>query len=246
MSEGIRVNKYLSEAGVCSRRQADKYIEEGRVMVDGVVCDLGTRIKEGSRVFCDGRPVIRKQNKVIYAYNKPMGQVCTAKEADAESIFQFVEFPERVTYVGRLDKDSTGLLLLTNDGELANSIQKSQNNHEKEYHVRVNTDITEEFIKKMSEGVRIKKEENGVFLLDVVTKPCKVKKTGTRNFSIILTQGLNRQIRRMCNALGVRVVHLKRVRVMNIKLGNLRPGEYRPLTGDEESQLRRMISSDRA
>lgn len=246
MSEGIRVNKYLSEAGVCSRRQADKYIEEGRVTVDGVVCDLGTRIKEGSRVLCDGRPVTGKQNKVIYAYNKPMGQVCTAKEADAESIFQFVEFPERVTYVGRLDKDSTGLLLLTNDGELANSIQKSQNNHEKEYHVRVNTDITEDFIKKMSEGVRIKKEENGVLLLDVVTKPCKVKKTGTRNFSIILTQGLNRQIRRMCSALGVRVVHLKRVRVMNIRLGNLRPGEYRPLTGDEESQLRGMISSNRA
>jgi len=141
-------------------------------------------------------------------------------------------FPERVNYVGRLDKDSTGLLLLTNDGDLANEIQRSRNNHEKEYHVRVNTDITEDFIKKMSEGVEI---------LDTVTKPCKVKKTGTRNFSIILTQGLNRQIRRMCDALHVRVVHLKRVRIMNIRLGSLRPGEFRTLTRGEEQELRRLV-----
>lgn len=241
MNEGIRLNKYLSEAGVCSRRQADRLIEEGKVRVNGEIANLGTKVFDGSTVTCEGKKVRLQEKKVIYAYNKPIGQVCTSKDADDESIFRYIEFPERVTYVGRLDKDSTGLLLLTNDGELSNQIQKSVNNHEKEYHVRVNTDITEDFIEKMSKGVHIQKEKDGVRELDAVTKPCKVKKTGTRNFSIILTQGLNRQIRRMCNALGVRVVHLKRVRVMNVKLGNLRPGEYRALTVEEENKLRSMV-----
>ena len=232
MSNEIRLNKYLSEAGICSRREADRLIEAGKVTVDGTIADLGTRVGDSSVVTCNGKPVHLHTKKVIYAYNKPIGQVCTSKDADPDSIFRYVEFPKRVNYVGRLDKDSTGLLLLTNDGDLANEIQRSRNNHEKEYHVRVNTDITEDFIKKMSEGVEI---------LDTVTKPCKVKKTGTRNFSIILTQGLNRQIRRMCDALHVRVVHLKRVRIMNIRLGNLRPGEFRTLTRDEEQELRRLV-----
>lgn len=227
----IRLNKYLSESGVCSRREADRLITEGKVIVDGEIAGLGVKVNESSVVYCNGKRVNYGSPKVIYAYNKPIGQVCTAKNADKDSIFQFVTFPEHVTYVGRLDKDSTGLLLLTNDGELANQIQKSRNNHEKEYHVRVNSDISEDFINKMSEGVPI---------LDTVTKPCKVKKTGSRNFSIILTQGLNRQIRRMCDALHVRVVHLKRVRIMNIRLGNLRPGEYRALTTEEERILRQM------
>lgn len=233
MSE-IRLNKYLSEAGICSRREADRLIENGKVTVDGKVADLGVRVDEKSVVTCNGKPVHFIHKKVIYAYNKPIGQVCTSKTADKDSIFHYVEFPEHVNYVGRLDKDSTGLLLLTNDGELSNQIQKSVNNHEKEYHVRVNTDITEDFIEKMSQGVPI---------LDTVTKPCKVKKTGARNFSIILTQGLNRQIRRMCETLHVRVVYLKRVRVMNIRLGNLRPGEYRQITKQEEMELRRLINS---
>ena len=232
MINEIRLNKYLSESGICSRREADRLIESGKVTVDGEIADLGTRVSETSSVCCNGKRVHLQNKKVIYAYNKPIGQVCTSKEADPDSIFRYVEFPERVNYVGRLDKDSTGLLLLTNDGDLANEIQRSRNNHEKEYHVRVNTDITEDFIKHMSEGVEI---------LDTVTKPCKVKKTGTRNFSIILTQGLNRQIRRMCDALHVRVVHLKRVRIMNIRLGNLRPGEYRMLTRDEERELRGLV-----
>ncbi len=227
----IRLNKYLSEAGVCSRREADRMIQEGKVMVDGTVASLGMHVGENAVVTCNGKLVKRGVEKVIYAYNKPIGQVCTSKSADKDSIFNYVTFPQAVNYVGRLDKDSTGLLLLTNDGELANQIQKSRNNHEKEYHVRVNTDVTEDFIKKMSAGVPI---------LDTVTKPCKVKKTGARNFSIILTQGLNRQIRRMCDALHVRVVHLKRVRIMNVKLGNLRPGEFRTLSAEEERTLRAM------
>lgn len=233
MSEGIRLNKYLSEAGVCSRRQADKLIADGLISIDDVVADLGTRVYQDSKVFYKGKLVKEANKVVIYAYNKPIGLVCTAKDADKDSIFSKVEFPVRVNYVGRLDKDSSGLLLLTNDGDLSNSIQKARNNHEKEYLVRVNRDINEEFIEKMS---------NGVPILDTVTKKCKVEKTGTRTFRIILTQGLNRQIRRMCDYCGYRVVNLKRVRVMNVKLGDLRPGDYRELTKEEEAKLRNMIS----
>ncbi len=232
MDEGTRLNKYLSEAGVCSRRQADKDIEAGHVKIDGETATLGSRVFEDSKVTYKGKPVEIKDRLVVYAYNKPMGQVCTAKEADQDSIFHFAEFPERVYYVGRLDKDSTGLLLLTNDGELANKIQKARNGHEKEYMVRVNKDVTEGFIAGMS---------NGVPILDTVTKKCKVKKTGARNFSITLTQGLNRQIRRMCEHFGYRVVNLRRVRVMNVKLGDLRPGAYRLLTSEEEHELRRLV-----
>ena len=233
MSDGIRLNKYLADAALCSRRQADKLIEAGEIKVDGTVADLGTRVYEGSVVMYKGKIVKAKDNLLIYAYNKPIGLVCTSKEADKDSIFGKVEFPERVNYVGRLDKDSSGLLLLTNDGELANAIQKARNNHEKEYLVRVNKDIDDAFIEKMSKGVPI---------LDTVTKKCKVEKTGTRTFRIILTQGLNRQIRRMCDYCGYRVVNLKRVRVMNVKLGDLRPGAYRALTACEEAKLRNMIS----
>lgn len=227
----IRLNKYISEAGICSRRQADKLIEQGEIRVDGKVADLGTRVDGHSIVEYNGRRLYPASKTVIYAYNKPIGQVCTSADADVDSIFNKVEFPERVYYVGRLDKDSSGLLLLTNDGDLANMIQKARNGHEKEYHVRVNRDISEAFIKGMEEGVPI---------LDTVTKKCRVKKTGTRSFSIILTQGLNRQIRRMCDYFGYRVVHLKRVRVMNVRLGDLRPGAYRILTEDEEKLLRNM------
>ncbi len=235
MSEEIRLNKFLSEAGVCSRRQADVLIENGEITVDGETGTLGTRVSDASVVKYKGKVIKRKSKVVIYAYNKPVGQVCTSKDADKDSIFNFVEFPEKVNYVGRLDKDSSGLLILTNDGDLANNVQKSRNNHEKEYHVRVNRDIEAEFIKKMSEGVPI---------LDTVTKKCKVEKTGTRSFKIILTQGLNRQIRRMCDYFGYRVVHLKRVRVMNIKLGDLRPGCFRQISQEEERKLRSLVKGD--
>ncbi|MBQ9199500.1 MAG: pseudouridine synthase [Lachnospiraceae bacterium] len=229
MGDEIRLNKYLSEAGVCSRRQADKLIEEGKVTVDGKTADLGTKVTADSKVFYGGKRIELNTHIVIYAYNKPRGYVCTSKEADKDSIFNYVNFPEKVNYVGRLDKDSQGLLLLTNDGNLANAIQKSRNNHEKEYIVRINKAVTDEFIEGMS---------NGVPILDTVTKKCKVERVGTRSFRIVLTQGLNRQIRRMCEYYDVRVSHLKRVRIMNIKLGNLKLGEYRELTAEEEKMLR--------
>lgn len=235
MSEAIRINKFISEAGVCSRRKADELILEGHITIDGEVAVAGSKVYENSIVKYKNKVIRRNTNHVIYAYNKPVGQVCTSKEADKNSIFAFVDFKEPVNYVGRLDKDSQGLLLLTNDGDLSNSIQKSKNGHEKEYLVRVNKDITDDFIEKMS---------NGVSILDVVTKKCKVEKTGARSFRIILTQGLNRQIRRMCEALDYRVVHLKRVRVMNIKLGDLRPGAFRCLTKQEEQELRKRVEGN--
>lgn len=235
MSEGTRLNKYLSEAGICSRRKADELIADGKVTVDGEIAVPGTKVFPNSVVKCMGKLVKKTSATVIYAYNKPVGQVCTSKDADKDSIYNYVEFPNHVNYVGRLDKDSQGLLLLTNDGDLSNSIQKSVNNHEKEYLVRVNKDITDEFINGM---------RNGVPILDVVTKKCKVEKTGARTFRIILTQGLNRQIRRMCEALDYRVVHLKRVRIMNIKLMDLRPGSFRSLTNEEETKLRAMVKGD--
>lgn len=230
----MRLNKFLSESGICSRRQADKLIENGEIIVDGMIADLGVQVDENSIVVYKGNRIKPVKKSVIYAYNKPIGLVCTSKEADKDSIYNSVNFPIHVNYVGRLDKDSQGLLLLTNDGDLANSIQKSVNNHEKEYQVRVNKDITEDFIKKMSEGVPI---------LDTVTKPCKIKKNGARTFNIILTQGLNRQIRRMCDYFNYKVVYLKRVRVLNIKLKDMKPGEYREITADEEKELRRLVNA---
>lgn len=232
MENKIRLNKYLSEAGICSRRQADKLIEDGEIIVDGVIADLGTKVDDSNEVKYKNKIVKRESKIVIYAYNKPVGQVCTSKEADKDSIFNYVDFPIRVNYVGRLDKDSSGLLLLTNDGDLSNSIQKSVNNHEKEYHVRVNQDISDDFIEGM---------KNGVPILDTVTKKCNVEKTGARNFKIILTQGLNRQIRRMCDYFGYRVVHLKRVRILDVKLDNLRPGTYRELTPAEVAKIRKQV-----
>lgn len=233
--EEKRINKFLSDSGVCSRRQADVLIANGEITINGELAVQGSKVSFGDIVKYKGKVIKDNVKTVIYAYNKPIGQVCTAKGSDKDSIFEYVEFPERVYYVGRLDKDSQGLLLLTNDGELANSIQKSRNNHEKEYNVRVNKDITEEFIQGMRGEVPI---------LDTVTKKCKVQKTGTRTFKIILTQGLNRQIRRMCDYFDYKVVHLKRIRVMNIKLENIRPGTYRKLTFEEEKKLREMIGEN--
>lgn len=232
--KGIRLNKYLSEAGVCSRRGADKLIEDGAIYIDGRIATLGDRVFDDTVVTYEGKRINITAKNIVIAYNKPVGQVCTAKGADDDSIFNFVEFPTKVNYVGRLDKDSTGLLLLTNDGDLSNSIQKSRNNHEKEYFVRVNKDVTDDFL----DGLR-----RGVYILDQMTKPCKVSKTGARTFKIVLTQGLNRQIRRMCDALGFRVVFLKRVRVMNVNLGNLKPGEFRVLSKEEEEKLYKMVLS---
>ena len=228
----IRLNKYLSESGVLSRRKADEAIAAGEVRINGVVAELGAQVEPGDVVTLRGETVTARGDIRIFVYNKPLGQVCTAKDADKDSIFRTLTIPVPCSYVGRLDKNSQGLLLLTNDGDLSNALQKARNHHEKEYVVRVDKPITAEFLRRMSTGVEI---------LDTVTRPCKVVKQGQNSFRIILTQGLNRQIRRMCEALDYRVVFLKRIRECNILLGDLKPGEYREITGDELTELRRMV-----
>ncbi len=234
MAEEVRINKFLSEAGACSRREADRYIEAGKVLINGSVAVTGQKVTEDDKVMLNGKQVEKKHETVILAYNKPLGLTCTASHDDPDNIFDHINYPIRLQYVGRLDKDSQGLLLLTNDGDLSNSIQKSVNNHEKEYRVRVNKPITEDFLKNMAEGVPI---------LDTVTKKCRLYKIDNYSFKIIITQGLNRQIRRMCEYFGYRVVNLKRTRVINIRLGDLKPGEYRRLTPEEEAELRSIVSN---
>lgn len=229
----IRINKYLSQAGILSRRKADEAIEAGLVTLNGETAVAGDKVGPGDSVCYKGKPVgSANKEKVILAYNKPLGLVCTSKEADKDSIFHHIDYPGMLYYVGRLDKNSQGLLLLTNDGELANKIQKARNNHEKEYVVRVDKPVTEEFLKGMSDGV----------MLDRMTKKCKVKKISTNTFNIIITEGINRQIRRMCECFDYRVVFLKRIRVMNIKLGNLEKGAIRKLTKQEEEVLRKLCN----
>lgn len=230
----IRLNKYLSEAGVCSRREADRLIEAGRVTVDGVQAVPGMKVSKEQKI-CVGKKVIQgAEQKVVLAVNKPAGIVCTGDMKVKNNIIRFLHYPVRVTYAGRLDKDSEGLLIMTNDGDLINGMMRARYAHEKEYKVRVNKEVTPEFIEKMSQGVHIRDKEKN---LDAVTRPCTVKKTGKYTFSIILTQGLNRQIRRMCEALGYKVDVLKRIRIMNVELGDLKPGQVRELTEQELKEL---------
>ena len=228
--ESIRINKYLSEAGVCSRREADKLIKEGRVSINGSHALLGSVVSEGDEVQVDENIIVRSAKKVLIAFNKPRGIVCTTKDPKSKdvNIVEYINHPERIFPVGRLDKDSEGLILLSNDGDLSNKIMKARNYHEKEYEVEVDKPFDDEFIKKMSEGVPI---------LDTVTRRCKLKRTGKMSFNIILTQGLNRQIRRMCEYFGYKVVKLKRIRIMNIRLGNIKPGTYRNVTEEEYNEL---------
>ena len=226
--EAVRLNKYLSEAGVCSRREADRLIESGRVTVDGKRAQTGMKIIPGQVVKVGKKMVSKQDEMVVLAVNKPAGIVCTEERRERNSIVRFLDYPIRVTYVGRLDKDSKGLLLMTNNGDIINKMMRAGNRHEKEYKVTVDKAITGEFLEKMSSGVPI---------LDTVTRPCKVKQIGKYTFSIILTQGLNRQIRRMCEALGYQVKELIRVRIMNISLGRLKEGEYRKLTDAELNEL---------
>ena len=226
--EEVRLNKYLSEAGVCSRREADRLIESGRVSVDGKRAQTGRKIVPG-QVGNVGKIVVSKPDEmVVLAVNKPAGIVCTEERRERNSIVRFLDYPIRITYVGRLDKDSKGLLLMTNNGDIINKMMRAGNRHEKEYKVTVDKEITKEFLEKMASGVPI---------LDTVTRPCKIEKIGKYTFSIILTQGLNRQIRRMCEALGYQVRELIRVRIMNIHLGRLKEGEYRKLTDAELNEL---------
>ncbi len=228
--EEIRINKFLSEAGVCSRREADRYLTEGKIKIDGIVAQMGSKVTKNSVVtFCD-KPVKKEEKLVLIAFNKPEGIVCTTDPKEPNNIVDFIKYGMRIYPIGRLDKDSEGLILLTNDGNIVNKILRAENNHEKEYIVRVNKEISADFIKRMSQGVPI---------LEKVTNPCKVTQIDRFTFNIILTQGLNRQIRRMCEYLEYRVVALQRIRVMNIQLGRLKPGDYRNVTEKEIEELNR-------
>jgi 23S rRNA pseudouridine2604 synthase len=227
----VRLNKYLSESGACSRREADTFIEEGRVTINGVPATLGTQVNPGDEVKLDGSEVgsARKNAKPVYiALNKPVGITCTTERHVEGNIVDFVDHPERVFPIGRLDKDSEGLILLTNDGDIVNEVLRAEHHHEKEYVVAVNHAVTPEFLTGMASGVR---------LSDATTKKCKVEKLGAKVFRIILTQGLNRQIRRMCEALGYSVEALQRVRIMHIRLGSLALGRWRNLNEQEVAAL---------
>lgn len=225
--EKERLNKYLASCGICSRRDADRLIEAGRVIVNGQKAEMGMQVSGDEKIFVNGKQVHGKNEKVVLAYYKPVGVTCTEKDRFADKkITDMVKFPVRVTYAGRLDKDSEGLILLTNDGELIDAMMRGSAGHEKEYVIKVNKEITEEFLENM---------EKGVFLpeLNLTTKPCKTEKTGKFTFRIVLTQGVNRQIRRMTRELGYHVIAIKRVRVVNIHLADLKPGQYRQISGDE-------------
>lgn len=228
---GIRINKYLAECGVCSRRGADELIGRGLVTVDGIPAENGMRIMPGMKVEVKGKPVSGMDEKVYLAFNKPRGVVCTAKKDDERNVIDYLGYPVRITYCGRLDKDSEGLLIMTNDGDLIDAMMRSRNEHEKEYIVTVNKTVTDAFLYQMGKGVFLEE-------LNVTTKKCTVKRISDNTFSIILTQGLNRQIRRMCEHFDYRVRKLVRIRVMNIELGSLRKGECRKLNEEEINKLK--------
>ena len=239
MEENIRLNKFLSDAGVCSRRAADKAIEAGEVFVNGKPAVMGQRIATSDRVEYEGKLVSNDNKKeVLIAYNKPAGIVCTAEKREKNNIIDHLKYPERIYPIGRLDKDSTGLILLTNQGDLVNKIMRAVNAHEKEYIVSVDKEITGDFIKRMSGGVYLDE-------LEVTTRKCKVKKLSKYEFNIVLTQGLNRQIRRMCQMLGYRVKTLKRVRIMNIELSDLKEDTYRDVTAEELKVLTSMLEGSK-
>lgn len=229
---GVRINKFLSEAGVCSRREADRALAAGQICIGERVAVLGDRVQPEDAVYYKGRRVRKEEERILIAFHKPRGIVCTTSKKEGTNIVDYIGYPKRIYPIGRLDKDSTGLILLTNDGDIVNKMMRSGNRHEKEYVVTVNRDITQDMIMQLS---------NGVGILDTVTRPCKVWQTGTREFHIVLTQGLNRQIRRMCEVLGYRVKTLKRLRIMNIYLGNLKEGTYRDVTEEEWKELKRLI-----
>ena len=237
--EATRLNKYLAQCGVCSRREADKLIESGKVFVNGHVADMGCKVIPTDEVRVGKKVLGGRTKTAVLAFYKPVGVICTEKDKYAEKVINDdIRFPVRVTYAGRLDKDSEGLLLLTNDGDLINALMRGTNGHEKEYIVKVNQEITDTFIEEMQKGVYLKE-------LETKTRPCQVEKIGKFTFRIILTQGLNRQIRRMCKTLGYEVTHLKRVRVMNVLLGKLVPGKYREVTGTELEELYRSVGMQR-
>ena len=236
----MRLNKFLSSIGFCSRRQADKYIENGKIYIDDSVAGLGTELYDKQKVYFEKTYIgqiddLKLKQRIVLAVNKPRGIVCTSSDKDrAENIVDFIDYPLRIYPVGRLDKDSEGLLLMTNDGSLVNTLMKAKNHHEKEYIVEVNKNIDEAFLQAMSGGVYIKE-------LKVKTRKCYIEKISEKSFKIILTQGLNRQIRRMCESLGFKVLSLRRIRIVNITLGKLKTGEYRKLSTTELDTLDSLI-----
>lgn len=236
----VRLNKYLSEAGICSRREADRLIELGKVTVDGQIAVTGQKILPTQKILVDGRNAVREKEMVLLAVNKPRGIVCSSKSQGKDvTIEEFLHYPKRIYSIGRLDKDSEGLLLMTNNGEILNKIMRAGNYHEKEYLVEVDRPVNEAFIKQMSEGIELEE-------LNTVTRPCRVEQTGKRQFRIVLTQGLNRQIRRMCESLGYHVTSLRRIRIMNIRLGHLKTGAYRNVTDSEMETLYELLRESRS
>lgn len=231
---GIRINKYLSEAGVCSRREADRQVELGNVTIDGVTAETGARVFNGQTVLFQGKKVSKEEEMILIAFNKPVGVVCTAEKREKNNVIDYINYPKRIYPVGRLDKDSEGLLLLTNNGDIVNKMMRSGNMHEKEYIVTVNRPVTESFLHGLANGVPLVE-------LNTTTRKCHVKQVGKKEFKIILTQGLNRQIRRMCEYFGYRVQKLVRTRIMNIELGDLPAGTYRNVTPEEYRQLQALI-----
>ncbi|MCR4675328.1 MAG: pseudouridine synthase [Lachnospiraceae bacterium] len=230
----IRINKYLSEAGFCSRREGDKLVAEGVVTIDGEVAEMGAKVKPGQKVLVRGTSVVLEEEEVFLLFNKPRGIVCTAEKREKDNVVDYINYPIRIYPVGRLDKDSHGLLLLTNQGDLTNEILKASNYHEKEYVVRVNKPITGQFMMHMQSGVYLSE-------LEKKTAPCKVKKIDDKTFSIILTQGLNRQIRRMCRELDYHVRDLKRIRIMDFTLEGIGEGKYRTLSREEIQKLKNQL-----
>lgn len=231
---GIRINKFLSEAGVCSRREADRQIEAGNVTIDGVIAETGSKVLAGQEVCFMGKPVSKEEEMILLAFHKPVGIVCTAEKREKDNVIDFINYPKRIYPVGRLDKDSEGLLLLTNNGDIVNKMMRSGNMHEKEYIVTVNKPVTDSFLRGLAGGVPLVE-------LNATTRKCKVERMGKKQFKIILTQGLNRQIRRMCEYFGYRVEKLVRTRIMNIELGDLQAGTYRAVTAEEYQKLLSLI-----
>ena len=231
MSEKIRINKYIANAGVCSRRDADKLVEQGKVTINGMIATAGSQVNSTDTICVNGKVIRGRDERVVLAFYKPVGITCTERDKFAEkTILEYIKYPVRVTYAGRLDKDSEGLILLTNDGDLIQALMKGSNYHEKEYVVKVDKEITDRFLEKMSQGVYLKE-------LDRTTRPCQVTQVGKNTFKIILTQGLNRQIRRMCKELGYTVTSLKRIRIEKITIDGLKIGQYRELTEREKENL---------
>jgi 23S rRNA pseudouridine2604 synthase len=226
----MRLNKYIAETGMCSRRKADQWIKEGRVVVNGKKPEMGQQVHDDDQVLIDGKAIKAKPKKFYIALYKPVGITSTTDLKDPTNIVDYMKYPERIFHIGRLDKDSEGLILMTNDGDIVNEVLRAENGHEKEYIVKVNRPITEDFLKAMASGVEI---------LDTETLPCKIKKINPVTFNIILTQGLNRQIRRMCDALDYKVLNLKRIRIMNIHLKDLAYGKWRYLSNSETDFLKK-------